>query len=232
MIKRFIMCSIVTAVCGCSGTGSIVGQGMLQGEAAYAAIPATSSASVADYVIGPLDALTVDVFQEPELSVKSVQVDASGRIALPLVGTVDASGKTASQLSRELEGKFGERYLNNPQVTVTVAGSVSQKVAVQGEVTEPGVYPLKGPTTLLEVLSLARGETSIASLQQVVVFRTIKGQRMGAVFDVTGIRRGEAKDPQILGNDLVVVGYSAARRIWRDVVSTMPVFNVFRPLVL
>ena len=176
-MKRLVICLALVALTGCSSGGDIAGN-MPRGAAAYAIIPATQGgAAISDYRIGALDKVDVSVFQEPELSVKAVQVDASGQIALPLVGTVAASGKTASQLSRELEQKFGEKYLNNPQVTVTVAGSVSQKVAVQGEVTEPGVYALQGPTTLLEVLSLAKGETNVASLKEVVVFRTIGGAR-------------------------------------------------------
>jgi polysaccharide export outer membrane protein len=203
------------------------------GSAAYGIIPAANSGttSVADYRIGPLDALDVTVFQEPELSTKAIQVDASGRIALPLVGSVNAQGKTAAELSGELERLFGQKYLRDPQVTVTVASSVSQKVSIQGEVTEPGVYQITGPTTLLDVISMAKGETELATLQQVVVFRNINNQRMGAVFDIASIRRGEAADPVIQGNDLVVVGYSAARQFWKNVLSTAPLFNVFRPIL-
>jgi polysaccharide biosynthesis/export protein len=205
------------------------------GAAAYSLMPAASAnsdAKVADYRIGPLDTLDVTVFQEPDLSAKALQVDAAGQIALPLVGTVDAKGKTPAQLSTELQQMLGAKYLRNPQVTVTVAASVSQKVSVQGEVTEPGVYPLTGPTTLLDVLSMAKGETEVAALNQVVVFRTINGQRMGAVFDVPSIRRGQAADPVIQGSDLVVVGYSAAKRFWKNVVSAAPVFSIFRPVGL
>lgn len=204
------------------------------GAAAYELVPSAAGGAetaIADYRIGPLDKIDVTVFQEPELSAKEIQVDAAGNIALPLVGTVSAQGKTASELSHELEGMFDARYLRNSQVTVTVAGSVSQKVSVQGEVAQPGVYPLSGPTTLLDVISLAKGETELAKLREVVVFRTIKGQRMGAVFDVASIRRGAAPDPVIQGNDLVVVGFSSAKRFWRDVVSASPLLNVFRPII-
>lgn len=204
------------------------------GSAAYSVIPAApaeAAPATADYRIGALDTLDVTVFEEPDLSAKALQVDASGRIALPLVGSVDAQGKTATELAKTLEDLFGAKYLRNPQVTVTVDASVSQKVSVQGEVAQPGVYPLTGPTTLLDVISMAKGETDTAKLQEVVVFRTIKGQREGAVFNVASIRRGEAADPVIEGNDMVVVGYSAARRFWRDVISAAPLFNVFRPIV-
>lgn len=204
------------------------------GAAAYSLIPSAegdTAKTAADYKIGALDTINVSVFEEPDLSANAIQVDAAGNIALPLVGSVNAQGKTATELAKQLESLFGAKYLRNPQVTVTVATSVSQKVSVQGEVTQPGIYPLTGPTTLLDVISMAKGETDVAKLQQVVVFRTVKGQRMGAVFDVASIRRGEAADPVIEGNDLVVVGYSAARRFWRDVISAAPLFNVFRPVV-
>jgi polysaccharide biosynthesis/export protein len=202
------------------------------GAAAYSVIPATppSESTAGDYLIGPLDTIDVTVYQEPDLSAKALQVDASGQIALPLVGTVDAKGKTAAQLSADLEKILGAKYLRDPQVTVTVAASVSQKVSIQGEVSEPGVYPMTGPTTLLGVISMAKGETDVASLKQVVVFRTVNGQRMGAMFDVASIRRGQAEDPVMEGNDMVVVGSSGAKKFWKEVVTAAPVFNIFRPV--
>jgi polysaccharide export outer membrane protein len=220
-------------VAGCASSSQQLGSSISAGSAAYQVIPAAQRAGAVetDYRIGALDMLDVTVFQEPELSAKGIQVDAAGRIALPLVGSVEARGKTATALARELELLLGAKYLKEPQVTVTVASSVSQKVSVQGEVAEPGVYQLSGPTTLLDVISLAKGETEFATLNQVVVFRNIDGQRMGAVFDVASIRRGEAPDPVIQGNDLVVVGYSAARRFWRNVLTAAPLFNVFRPIL-
>lgn len=219
---------ISMSLAACASDGQIPST-MPAGEAAYGVIPAATTAptDLKDYRIGPLDTLDVTVFQEPDLSVKAIPVDASGLIALPLVGSVEARGKTASELSAELEKKFGEKYLKNPQVTVTVATSVSQKVSIQGEVTQPGVYPVNGPTTLLEVISMAKGETEVARLNEVVVFRTINGQRMGAVFDVASIRHGQAADPLIQGNDLVVVGYSSARRFWQNILRASPILGIF-----
>ncbi len=231
-MRRTSLAIIAIALSACASNQRLA-PNVSSGQAAYQIIPAAQNATntSADYRIGALDTIDITVFQEPDLSKKAIQVDASGRLALPLVGTVAAKGKTASELSRELELLFGERYLRDPQVTVTVAGSVSQKVSIQGEVTEPGVFQLNGPTTLLDVMSMAKGETQFATLNQVVVFRNIDGQRMGAVFDVASIRRGEAADPVIQGNDLVVVGYSSAKRFWRNILSTAPLFNVFRPIL-
>jgi polysaccharide biosynthesis/export protein len=191
---------------------------------------ASETLTLADYKIGPFDTLRINVFQEPDLSVDEAQVDAAGRINLALVGEVTATGKTALDLSRELERAYGERYLVRPQITVSVTSSISQKVTVQGEVRTPGVYPIKGATTLLEAISLAQGETEVAALKQVVVLRSVSGQKMGALFDVESIRRGEAQDPAIFGNDIVIVGYSNARGLWRDTLRAAPLINIFRPL--
>lgn len=187
--------------------------------------------TVPDYRIGPFDTIEINVFQEPDLSVKNVQVDAAGRINLALVGEVTATGKTALELGRELTGLYGSRYLVRPQITVSVTSSISQKVVVQGEVRTPGVYPVKGPATLLEAISLAQGETQVAALNQVVILRMVEGERMAALFDVASIRRGEAPDPAIFGNDVVIVGYSNIRGLWRDVLQTTPLLNVFRPAI-
>ena len=230
---RATLILVMAALLSACSTGKDSASLLPSGEAAYTVLsarPAADKTGTADYRIGALDKLDVTVFQEPDLSAKEIQVDASGNIALPLVGTVAAGGKTANDLSKELQRLFDARYLRHSQVTVTVASSVSQKVSVQGEVSQPGVYQLTGPTTLLDVISMAKGETELAKLQEVVVFRSIEGQRMGAVFDVASIRRGGAADPVIQGNDLVVVGYSSAKRFWRNIVSASPLFNVFRPV--
>jgi polysaccharide export outer membrane protein len=92
------------------------------------------------------------------------------------------------------------------------------------------VFDIKGGTTLLQTIALAKGETSASKLNEVVVFRNINGQRMGAVFDVRQIRSGNAPDPVILGNDMVIVGFSSARKMWGDLLSTTPILNIFRPI--
>lgn len=233
MLRLLLIAGSLAGVSACGG-GSRIAADMPRGISAYAALERSAPAQAsADYRLGPLDSVSVQVFQEPELSTQApIQVDASGDISLPLVGLVTAAGKTGSELSSEIAAKLGERYLVDPQVTVAVVSSVSQKVTVQGEVTEPGVYDIKGPTTLLEALSLAKGETRVAALDQVIVFRTIDGRRFGGVFDVQTIRSGVAADPNILGNDLIVVGTSRSKSAWRDLLGAAPILNVFRPLGL
>jgi polysaccharide export outer membrane protein len=229
MLRGIVVVCLGAALCSCGGPR--LASSLPRGAAAYQSFPnKTADAPEADYEVGPLDAIDVTVFQEPDLSTKATVVDASGKVTLPLIGSVTAAGKTASQLSAEIAQRLGENYLVHPQVSVVVSASVSQKVTVEGEVTEPGVYEIKGSTSLLEAIAMAKGESKIAALKQVVVFRTIEGKRFGAVFDVASIRKGLAEDPQIHANDVVVVGLSQAKSIWRDIVSTAPLLNVFRPL--
>jgi polysaccharide export outer membrane protein len=199
------------------------------GAQAYAVIPApTAGTTRSAYRIGPLDVLAVSVFQEPDLSQRDVQVDASGNVLMPLIGPVHACGKTARQLSAEIERQLGAEYLVDPQVTVSVTASVSQQVTVEGNVTMPGVYDITGAPTLLEALARARSPTRVARLQEVVVFRVIDGRRAGAVFDLTAIRAGRAPDPELLGGDVVVVGFDGVKGAFRDFLTTAPLVNAFR----
>lgn len=216
-------------VVGCASAP--IGQNLPRGAQAYNVIPvANPDRAKEDYRIGPFDAIDVTVFQEPELSVKAVPVDAFGNIELPLVGSVTAAGKSATQLSREIARKLDDKYLENAQVSVVVSAPVAQKVIVQGEVTQPGVYQIEGSsTTLLGALALARGETRVAALENVVVLRTVNGQRMGAVFDINSIRSGQDKDPEILSDDTVIVGNSQGKSVWRDILNAVPLLNLFRP---
>jgi polysaccharide export outer membrane protein len=211
-------------LCGCAIRN--VGPQISAGASNPQQFPSAQN-DLTDYAIGPLDTIDISVFQQPDLSLKAVRVDASGRISLPLIGQVMAAGRTAAELGTELERLYGRDYVVRPQISVNVATTISQKVIVQGQVSAPGVYDLKGPTTLLEVVSLAHGETKVAALDQVVVLRTINGQKMGAVFDVASIRRNEAPDPAILGNDVVIIGFSNARGLWSDILTASPLLNAF-----
>ncbi len=233
MKRAFVGLLAGLLVAGC-GTASLSGTDLPRGANAYAALGVPTQGQpqtqARDYRIGPLDTVSVTVYQEPQMSVEAAQVDAAGNVSLPLVGSIPASGLTAGQLSGRIAERLSQRYLRDPQVTVAVTGSVSQRVTVQGEVNQAGVYDIRGRTTLLEALALARGETRVAALRDVVVFRNVDGQRMGALFDVNSIRRGEATDPEILGNDVVVVGYSQARSFWRDLLQAAPLLGIFRPI--
>ena len=181
-----------------------------------------------DYHIGPLDQLDVTVFQVEDLT-RSVQVDAVGRISLPLIGPVDAAGKTPIQLQAELADKLSH-FIRSPQVNVYVKQAQSQKFTVDGSVTTPGIYPLSGRMTLMEAIATAHGLDRFARTNEVVVFRTVNGQKMAGVFDLGGIRSGRYADPEIYGNDLIEVNESLARRTLFDLISITPLVSMFSPL--
>lgn len=180
------------------------------------------------YHIGPGDTLTVVVFRVPDLS-GDVTVDVTGNFAMPLIGQVEATGKTTDQLSSELATRLGAKYLQSPEVRVAVKSATSQRVTIDGSVKQAGIYPLAGSTTLIQAIALARGTDTDANPRRVVVFRMIKGQRQAASFDLTDIRRGTQPDPEIFGNDIIVVDGSKARQNFRDALSTVPLLAIFRP---
>jgi polysaccharide export outer membrane protein len=225
------------AFAGCSTSGTLTGADVARGAEAYRVLsvpdqlPPASTAPAGVYRIGPNDKLNIAVFQEPELSTTAdapAQVDSTGSLRLPLVGTIMAAGKTSDQVASIIAGRLASQYLKNPQVTVSVADSAPQKITVQCEVTQPGVFEVRTKTSLLEAIALARGETRLASTNEVAVFRTVGEQRLGALFNVDAIRRGVAPDPELMANDVVIVGHSRGKQMWQDILSVSPLFGVFR----
>ena len=181
------------------------------------------------YRIGPLDKLDISVFQVPELT-GSVEVDAAGLISLPLIGQVTAGGRTTNELQQLIAQKLSAKYLQDPQVTVVVKEALSQKITVEGAVQQPGVYPIEGRTTLMQAIAMARGsDPQRANEKKVVVFRTVNGQRMAAGFNLVDIRTGKTDDPQVYGNDVIVMDASNARGFLHDIISTVPLLAIFRP---
>lgn len=180
------------------------------------------------YLLGPFDRVSVMVFGAEDLSSKEVQADASGRISVPLVGTLEAAGKTPGELAALMEQRL-RGYVRNPQVSVNLIEAVSNVVTVDGQVREPGLYPVVGRMTLMRAVSIAKGATEFARLTDVVVFRTVDNQQLAALYNLDAIRKGMYKDPEIYANDVVVVGDSQARRLFKDILQITPLITT--PLV-
>jgi polysaccharide export outer membrane protein len=182
------------------------------------------------YRIGPQDVLEVSVFMAPDLT-KTVQVAEGGLINLPLVGDVPAGGRTAQEIERDLKVKLGKNYLQNPQVTVFVREYNSQRVTVEGSIERPGVYPYRGPISLLQLIATAGGLKEVADGTDVVVFRTASGGRQAARFNVDDIKEGRAQDPTIVQGDVVVVTTSFGKKLYQDVLKSLPLVGVFGGLI-
>ena len=181
----------------------------------------------AEYRIGVGDKLDVRVFQVEDLSFEELVVDTSGNIQLPLIGAVRGAGQTAVEMAADIEGRLAARYLRDPQVTVTVKEAASQKITVDGAVTKPGVYEMRGSTSLLQAVAMAEGPTRIADLTKVAVFRSIDGRRSVAVFDLQAIRQGRASDPEVRGDDVIVVDTSRLNAALRTVIEALPAVSAF-----
>ncbi|NBB41255.1 polysaccharide export protein [Sphingobium yanoikuyae] len=200
-----------------------------RGEAAYRLMPAQDPASPRrPYYIGPEDKISIRVFQEPDLSFDELQVDSGGNINFPLIGELAVSGKTPNELGAMIASRLGQNFIRDPQVMVGIVQSVAQRVTVSGNVMKPGVYEIAGTSSLLEAVSRAEGLTRVAVKDQVLIFRTIDGQRSGAIFNLALIEEGKAPDPQILGGDQIVIGFSAVKGTYRDFLTAAPLFNIFR----
>lgn len=225
-MRKFIgVASAALALSGCSGNPPIQSTASLTVIDGQTGLPAPDRADLVAQdrlaLVGPLDTISVSVFGVPELS-RDLQVDAGGRIAMPLIGTMDAGGKTAAELASDIERQLAGRYVRSPDVTVNIVTSVSQVVTVDGQVVEPGLYPVTNQMTLLRAVASARGLTEFAKQDDVVILRTVQGQRIAGLYNIGAIRRGRYADPSIYANDIIVVGDSPQRRLFRDLVGVAP----------
>ena len=191
------------------------------GQPAFAApLPPPDNAparvGASDYRIGPDDKLDINVFQIAELS-RTVTVDSGGKVLLPLLGSLQASGRTPGELSNDIATALKKSFMKDPQVTVSVKEAQSERVTVDGAVIQPGVYPLTGRTSLLQAVSLAKGpDPRLANIKRVAIFRTVGGSRRSAFYDLGQVRSGKAEDPEIYGNDIVVVDTSGSKSFFQN----------------
>jgi polysaccharide export outer membrane protein len=220
--------SLAVTACALSGSGG--GKSNVPMNPAGFTKPDTEAVAVSpeSQKIGVSDRITVAVFQVPDLS-GEFQVDAAGNISMPLIGSVPAQGKTAGELATLLEQRLGATYLRDPNVRVAIKESTAQTFTVDGSVKNPGVFPMKGSTTLMKAVAVASGTSEDADPSRVVVFRQINGQRMAAAFNLAAIRRGNAEDPPIYGNDIIVVDGSRGKALYKELMQAFPLFAIFRP---
>lgn len=232
--SRFQRVSRTTLICGLSAL-SLTACGATRGGPvpydvqSFGTPDAPTVATIDEaYKIAPRDTLKVTVFQVGDLS-GDYEVDLTGNIGLPLIGNVSVVDKTTRQVQQDLKQRLGAKYLQNPDVSVGVKASSTRSITVDGSVRQPGMYPVTGPLSLMQVVALARGTDESANPRRVAVFRQIKGQRMAAAFDLTSIRRGEAEDPQIYSGDIIVVDGSGVKSIQRELLQAIPILSIFRP---
>jgi polysaccharide biosynthesis/export protein len=159
-----------------------------------------------DYVIGPQDLLTIDVWHEPELS-QSVPVRPDGKISLPLIGDMEVSGLTPRILQARLVQEL-DAYIHKPQVTVIVREVNSRKFYIIGQIERPGTYSLSAHMTVLDALATGGGFRDFAKVQQIYLLRLRPdGSRNRLHFDYKAAVNGKAsyRDIELQTGDTLVV---------------------------
>lgn len=180
------------------------------------------------YLISPLDKITVSVFGASDLGGELV-VDANGQFSMPLVGIVDAAGKTPGELTQVISDRLA-RYIREPQVAVNVREAIGSTFTVDGQVAKPGVYAASGNMSLIRAIATAQGTTESAQTRYVVIFRTVNGRSMAALYDLSAIRHGLYADPKVYSNDVIVVDDSKSSRLFKQILQLSPA--IVTPLVL
>ena len=219
------------AACGNGPRLGESGQPMAVGTLAELPPPTGADLVVASspYRIGPFDKFDIAVFGVPELSGK-FQVDAAARLSLPLAGTIDAAGLTPTELAAAIDQRLRGKYVKNPQVSVNLEETTSQVYTVDGQVGQPGSYPALGNISLMRAVANAKGTSEFARLDDVVVFRSVDGKPMAALYNLGAIRRGLYPDPKIYANDIIIVGDSASKRLFQQFLQAAPLLTT--PIVL
>jgi polysaccharide biosynthesis/export protein len=164
-----------------------------------------------DFLLGPEDVLDIVVWKNEDLSQKGVVVRPDGKVSMPLIGDIVASGRTANQLASQIAARLKE-YKDNPNVTVSVREVNSYYVYVLGEVAKPGKYQLKSNATVLQAVAIASGFTLYASKNKMQVIRNVPGDdgrtrevRIPARYDDLVSGKGEVGNFFLKTGDVVVV---------------------------
>ena len=145
-------------------------------------------------------------------------------MSLALVGNIRVAGLTAQDAEQMIAKAYGEKYLQDPHVSLFIKEFTTQRITIEGAVTRPGIYPVTGQITLLRALALAGGGGQYADLNEVMLFRNnASGAKETLTYDLVAIRAGEQPDPVIQADDVVVVKRNAARAALRD--------SIFRDII-
>lgn len=227
LVCKFAMLFCLMWLAGCASKGGV------PNAIRNTALPPPDAASVAkvyqtaaEYRIGAQDLLQITVLGVSDLD-REVRVNTNGQISLPLIGGVIAGGKTIPELESAVAEKYESTYLQNPQVSVFVKEFTSQRLTLDGALNKPGIYALQGTTTLMQAIALAGGMDPLAQRDGVVIFRQVEGKKMAAVFDIDRVASGAVEDPQVYGDDIIMVNRSGSRSSLQELIKSAPLLTLF-----
>ena len=173
-----------------------------------------------DYKISPQDILQIAVFQIKDLD-SAVQVGEDGNIALPLVGKIQVRGKTTYEAEQTIAGKLREKYLQSPQVSVSIK-QYGKRITISGEVKTPRVVPDDGNTTLSQAIANAGGLSELAEPTRIHVARSRDQRVQDEIYNLDAIQAGQVTDPRLRGGDIVVAERSGTQVALKTVRDLLP----------
>jgi polysaccharide biosynthesis/export protein len=176
-----------------------------QEKPAEPSAPVKSATDDPTYVIGAEDMLSVSVWKEPDFS-STVPVRPDGKISMPLLGDVEAAGRTPGQLAQELTVRL-KKYIDDPRVTIVVTAINSKRVYILGEVNHPGPMNMLPNMTVLQAISSAGGPTAYANTKKISVLRTEQGKQVKYSFNYKEVIKGndQAQNIVLRSGDTIVV---------------------------
>lgn len=231
--QKFVVICLSVALAACASTSTPIGgaPGVTVAQSDGLPMPSLEDYSPEDFsgVLRALDVVRIDVFGVEELS-REVQVSQNGTIDFPLIGSVEAAGRTTDELSLAVENRLRETYVRQPDVTSRITERNQQFFTIGGEVDRPGRFPITSSITLMEALAIGGGFDEYASQDEVLVFRTVGEERYIGVYNLKGIQRGNYADPAIYPSDIVMVGDSPGRRRLENILALTAALT--SPLIL
>jgi polysaccharide export outer membrane protein len=193
-----------------------------------ASASAFGSAEPTEYRISKEDILQISVFQVNDLN-SAVQVSQDGNVTLPLIGKVQVAGRTTSEAEQIIAGKLRQKYLQSPQVSVSVK-TFGKRITVSGSVGGPRVLADDGNTTLSQAIANAGGVAEIGNSQRVHVAQSKDQHVQDTIYNLDDIQAGKVQDPLLHGGDIVVVEQSGVKVVLKDITALMP-FAIFATLI-
>ncbi len=207
-IKTVLGLLLALSLTACAGDKSIGGSPNIQ-VTSLESLPRPTGTN--PFLLTPLSEIEINVYQTPELSGTYV-IDEKGNVRLPLLGEVTASGETPGSLARTIEAKLGEKFLRDPQVQVRPTSFDPPSVAVGGQVSNPGTYPISTSRSLMRAVINAGETGEFSDETDVLIFREVDGVRYIGLYNLAGIRRGHYDDPPIYAGDIIAVGDNPRKR--------------------
>ncbi|MBO80901.1 MAG: polysaccharide export protein [Citromicrobium sp.] len=226
VLRYFLLLVAALSVAGCATTDRAIGLAPEVAVTQLDTLPAPRGEI--SYRIGPQEILEISVVGAEELT-GTFLTDGQGHIVFPYIGEVEVGGLSPRDAAKMIEDGLRGRIVLDPQVRVIPQEFPPPSVSIGGQVEKPGAYPAVGQPTLLTAVNRAGGLTEFAQVDDVLVLRTVAGQRYIGLYNIEAIQRGNYPDPELYPNDIVMVGDSPSRRRVANILQFSP---LFAPLIL